>query len=35
MSTDFRPSDVPAKPTLDGIEEKWPREWEKVRVVQL
>jgi len=26
---------VPSKPTLDGIEEKWSRQWEKVRVVQL
>jgi hypothetical protein len=35
MSTAFRTGDVPARPTLDGIEEKWSREWEKVRVVQL
>jgi hypothetical protein len=35
MSPDFRASDGPAKPTLDGIEEKWSRRWEEARVVQV
>jgi hypothetical protein len=26
---------VPAKPTLDGIEDKWSSAWEKGRVVQV
>jgi hypothetical protein len=26
---------VPAKPTLDGIEDKWASAWEKGRVVQV
>jgi hypothetical protein len=26
---------VPAKPTLDGIEDKWSRAWEMGRVVQV
>jgi hypothetical protein len=26
---------VPAKPTLDGLEEKWSGAWEKGRVVQV
>jgi hypothetical protein len=28
-------STVPAKPTLDGIEEKWTQRWAKERVVQV
>jgi len=32
---DSRPGDVPAKPALDGIEEKWSRRWEEARVVQV
>jgi hypothetical protein len=33
MSTD---SDrIPAKPTLDGIEDKWAQRWAKERVVQV
>jgi hypothetical protein len=26
---------VPAKPTLDGIEDKWSSAWDKERVVQV
>jgi len=26
---------VPAKPTLDGLEEKWSRRWEESGVVQV
>jgi valyl-tRNA synthetase len=44
MSTDSRSrrapdaqqaSLVPAKPTLDGLEEKWSRRWEESGVVQV
>jgi hypothetical protein len=26
---------IPAKPTLDGIEDKWTQRWAKERVVQV
>jgi hypothetical protein len=33
---DARPASlVPAKPTLDGLEEKWSRRWEESGVVQV
>jgi hypothetical protein len=33
MSTDsYR---IPAKPTLDGLEDKWAQRWAKERVVQV
>jgi hypothetical protein len=32
MSTDDR---IPAKPTLDGLEDKWAQRWAKERVVQV
>jgi valyl-tRNA synthetase len=35
MSFLFRPSDVPDKPALDGLEDKWSRRWDKERVVQV
>jgi hypothetical protein len=36
MSAEPRPaSTVPDKPTLDGIEDKWSRRWDKERVVQV
>ena len=46
MSTDSRPSAslvpdarqaslVPAKPTLEGLEEKWSRRWEESGVVHV
>ena len=44
MSTDSRPSSaqdarpaslVPAKPTLEGLEEKWSRRWEESGVVHV
>jgi hypothetical protein len=35
MRSLFRPSDVPDKPVLDGLEDKWSRRWEEVRVVQV
>jgi hypothetical protein len=36
MSADSIPARlVPAKPTLDGIEDKWASAWEKGRVVQV
>jgi hypothetical protein len=28
-------SPMPDKPTLDGIEDKWSRQWEMGRVVQV
>jgi hypothetical protein len=33
MSTD--PHRIPAKPTLDGLEDKWTQRWAKERVVQV
>jgi hypothetical protein len=33
MSTDSYP--IPAKPTLDGLEDKWTQRWAKERVVQV
>jgi hypothetical protein len=33
MSTDSQP--IPAKPTLDGLEDKWTQRWAKERVVQV
>jgi hypothetical protein len=47
MSTDFRPAAAPAstaraqaspmplKPSLEGIEDKWSRQWEEAGVVQV
>jgi hypothetical protein len=36
MTTESRSaSPIPDKPTLDGIEEKWSRQWEMGRVVQV
>jgi hypothetical protein len=36
MNTDSIPARLgPAKPTLDGIEDKWSRAWEMGRVVQV
>jgi hypothetical protein len=26
---------IPAKPTLDGLEDKWTQRWSKERVVQV
>jgi len=33
MSTDSHR--IPAKPTLDGLEDKWKQRWAKERVVQV
>jgi hypothetical protein len=33
MNTDSHP--IPAKPTLDGLEDKWTQRWAKERVVQV
>jgi hypothetical protein len=33
MSTDSHR--IPAKPTLDGLEDKWTQRWAKERVVQV
>ena len=33
MNTD--PHRIPAKPTLDGLEDKWTQRWAKERVVQV
>ncbi len=33
MSTDS--NHIPAKPTLDGLEDKWTQRWTKERVVQV
>ena len=33
MNTD--PHRIPAKPTLDGLEDKWTLRWAKERVVQV
>jgi hypothetical protein len=33
MSTD--PYRIPAKPTLDGLEDRWTQRWAKERVVQV
>jgi hypothetical protein len=33
MGTDSYP--IPAKPTLDGLEDKWAQRWAKERVVQV